>query len=103
MAYSHQYVAHLTAGTKIFAGLYILAHGLINLFLVWGLVKQKPTAYLVAVGVLLAFIFYQVFRIAFHHSLLLATLTVFDALFVVLIMHEYNRLIKKLGLKALTE
>ena len=101
VAYSHQYISHLTTGTRIFAGLYILSHGIINLFLVWGLVKQKPAAYLIAVGVLVSFMFYQILRIALHFSPLLIVLTIFDAFFVVLIWHEYKGLVKKLGIKAL--
>jgi uncharacterized membrane protein len=96
LVYAHQYLNHLTAGTKNFAGLYILAHGIINLFLVLGLIKEKTWAYLVAVGVLCSFMFYQIFRIAINHSLLLSLLTIFDALFVIVIWHEYNYLTRKL-------
>lgn len=96
LAYSHQYLQHLTAATKDFAGLYILAHGLINLFLVLGLIKEKTWAYLVAIGVLISFMMYQLFRIAMNHSVPLSVLTVFDAFFVVIIWHEYNYLTRKL-------
>jgi uncharacterized membrane protein len=58
LAYPYQYLQHLTTGVKIFAGLYILAHGLINLLLVLGLIKEKLWAYLVAVGVLGSFMLY---------------------------------------------
>jgi len=95
--YAHQYLNHLTMGTKDFAGLYILSHGIINLVLVTGLIKEKTWAYLVAIGVLISFMTYQLFRIALNHSLLLSVLTVFDAFFVVIIWHEYNYLTKKLA------
>jgi uncharacterized membrane protein len=96
LAYAHQYLQHLTAGTKDFAGLYILAHGIINLLLVLGLIKEKTWAYLVAIGVLCSFMLYQIFRIAMNHSLLLSALTIFDAFFVIIIWHEYNYLTRKL-------
>jgi len=97
LVYAHQYLNHLTAATKNFAGLYILAHGIINLLLVLGLVKEKTWAYLVAIGVLASFMFYQIFRIAVNHSLLLSVLTVFDVLFVIVIWHEYNYLTRRLA------
>jgi uncharacterized membrane protein len=97
LAYAHQYLNHLTAGTKDFAGLYILAHGIINLLLVLGLIKEKTWAYLVAIGVLCSFMLYQIFRIALDHSLLLSALTIFDAVFVIIIWHEYNYLTRKLA------
>ncbi len=97
LVYAHQYLNHLTVGIKNFAGLYILAHGIINLLLVLGLVKEKTWAYLVAIGVLCSFMLYQIFRIAVNHSLLLSLLTIFDALFVIVIWHEYNYLTRKLG------
>jgi uncharacterized membrane protein len=96
ISYSHQYIQHLTAGTKDFAGLYILAHGLINLLLVLGLIKEKTAAYLVGIGVLLSFMLYQIYRASYTHSLALVLLTIFDCFFVVLIWHEYNYLTRKL-------
>ena len=97
LAYPYQYLQHLTTGVKIFAGLYILAHGLINLLLVLGLIKEKLWAYLVAVGVLGSFMLYQLYRIAYTQSVLLEILTVLDALFVIVIWHEYKYQIKRLG------
>jgi uncharacterized membrane protein len=97
LIYAHQYLQHLTSGTKVFAGLYILSHGLINLVLVAGLIKEKTWAYLVAIGVLISFMTYQIFRVAMNHSLPLAVLTIFDAFFVVIIWHEYNYLTSKLA------
>lgn len=96
LAYAHQYLHNIKSGTQIFAGLYILAHGLINLVLVAGLIKEKTWAYLVAIGVLISFMTYQLFRVAVTHSLPLAALTIFYAFFVVIIWHEYNYLTQKL-------
>jgi len=96
LAYAHQYMHTITSSTKVFAGLYILSHGLINLVLAAGLIKEKTWAYLVAIGVLISFMSYQLFKVAVNHSAPLAALTVFDAFFVIIIWHEYNYLARKL-------
>ncbi len=97
--FAYQYIHRLNTSTKDFAGLYILAHGLINLFLVLGLIREKAWAYLIAIGVLGSFMLYQVFRIAMHpfSSPLLVVLTIFDTFFIVLIIHEYRYLTRKLA------
>ncbi len=95
-SYANQFLSHLTAATKDFAGFYILAHGLINLFLVLGLLKEKAWAYLVAIGVLSSFMLYQIFTIALRPSIFLEVLTAFDVFFVFLIWHEYKHLSGKL-------
>ncbi|MDR3643326.1 MAG: DUF2127 domain-containing protein [Candidatus Doudnabacteria bacterium] len=97
LAYPYQYMQHLTPGIKVFAGLYILAHGLINLLLVMGLIKEKLWAYLVAIGVLSSFMLYQLYRIAYTQSPLLEALTVLDAFFVIVLWHEYKYQVKRLG------
>jgi uncharacterized membrane protein len=96
LAYVHQYMHNINSATQIFAGLYILSHGLINLVLVAGLIKEKTWAYLIAIGVLISFMSYQLFKVAVNHSLPLAVLTVFDPFFVIIIWHEYNYLTRKL-------
>ena len=95
--YAYDFLEHLTTGTKIFAGLYILLHGVINLVLALGLIKEKLWAYLVAIGVLVSFMLYQISRIAFNHSIFLTVLTCLDALFVVVIWHEYRYQVKRLS------
>jgi len=96
--YANEYLRHLTTGTKNFAGFYILAHGLLNVILIVGLWKQKAAAYLLAIGVITSFILFQIYRIALHRSLFLEILTVFDALFITLVYHEYKVLVKKQAL-----
>lgn len=94
--YAHQYIAHITSGTRIFAGLYLLSRAIINLLLVVGMVKKKTQAYLIAIGVISVFMLYQLLRIAHTRSLALSALTVFDAFFILLIWHEYKYLSGKL-------
>ena len=83
----------LSNGAKEFAALYILFHGILNIFLAIGLYREKPWAYPVAVGFNSVVIGYQIYRVAYHHSLVLAALTVFDIFFVWLIWHEYRYMV----------
>lgn len=81
---------NLSSDVKTFAAVYLLAHGLLNIFLAIQLYRDKHWAYLVTIGVMLLFMVYQIYRIAVHHSIFLAALTVIDALFIVLAWHEYK-------------
>lgn len=75
--------------TQVFAALYILAHGLLNVFLAIQLYRDRHWAYLVAIGTMLVFMSYQIYRISIHHSLILTAITIFDAFFIILAWHEY--------------
>jgi len=85
-----QAMQNLSTGTKRFAAIYILLHGLLNIFLAIQLYRNKLWAYLVAINVIIVLIFYQIYRIALHHSLFLTVITIFDALFIILTWHEYQ-------------
>ncbi len=84
----------LSLGTTIFAGLYLLSHGVIKIILVAALLKNKLWAYPWSLGVLGVFILYQVYRFTLTHSLGLVALTVFDLVVMWLIWKEY-RIVKK--------
>ncbi len=77
-------------GTKIFVGLYILIHGITNIFLAIQLYRNRLWAYLVTIVVMAIFMLYQVHRIFLYHSVLLSIVTVYDALFAILTWHEYR-------------
>jgi uncharacterized membrane protein len=84
------FFAHFIAGARLFPELYLISHGLIKFFLVWGLLRNKLWAYPASIAVLTAFIFYQVYRYTFTHAISLVLLTVFDAVIVALTWHEYG-------------
>jgi uncharacterized membrane protein len=63
---------------QLFAVVYLLAHGTIKLLLAFALIKRYYRLYPYAIGFLIAFAGYQIYLIAFNHSLLLGILTVFD-------------------------
>ena len=90
-----RFLENLSHGTQVFIGVYILIHGLLNLFLAISLSRDKIWAYLVTISVMVILMFYQVHRIILHHSITLTIITLFDILFIILTWHEYNR--KKYG------
>lgn len=82
---------NLSLGTQHFAGLYLLAHGLIKVGLVAGLLRGLHGSYPIALLFLTAFIAYQIYRLSHALSLSLGLLTVIDIAIVVLIWHEWRR------------
>ena len=56
-------VHHFSADTALFAGAYLVIHGLIKIFLVAGLLRGKLWAYPTSLWFLAAFIVYQCYRV----------------------------------------
>ena len=83
-------VQHFSADTALFAGAYLVIHGLIKLFLVASLLQGKLWAYAAALSFLVAFIIYQCYRYAYTHSIWLILLTIVDLIVAFLIWHEYQ-------------
>jgi uncharacterized membrane protein len=79
-----------SVGEQHFAALYLASHGVVKLALVVGLVRDARWAYPASLAVLGLFIFYQLYRMTFAPSLLLAGLTIFDLVVVWLIWHEWE-------------
>ncbi len=84
-------VSHLSADTKIFASAYLLGHGAVKVFLVWGgLLRRRMWAFPTALAVIGAFVAYQAYRLIHRFSLGLAILTAVDVLVWLLILREYR-------------
>jgi uncharacterized membrane protein len=83
-------VQHFSESTKYFASIYLIIHGLIKIFLVAGLLRNKLWAYPLSLWFLGAFIFYQGYRFTHTHSIWLVLLTVFDLVVAFLIWREYQ-------------
>jgi uncharacterized membrane protein len=81
----------LTGSAVVYAALYLLAHGAVKVVLVAALLKNRLWAYPWMIGVLLAFIAYQLYQFAVSPTAGLVVLTVFDAVIVLLTWHEYGR------------
>ena len=79
-----------TVSSQRFYAFYLLSHGIVKLFLVWGLLRGKLWAYPLSLVVLGLFIVYQLYRFSYTHSVGLFALTVFDAIVMGLIWHEYQ-------------
>src|SRR5690349_979128 len=83
--------AHLHHGTTLFGAIYLLSHGIAKVVLVALVLRDKLWAYPWLIGLLLAFIAYQLYQItAVHFSAGLTALTVFDAFLVWLTWREYR-------------
>jgi uncharacterized membrane protein len=85
---------NFTISTQHFYAFYLLSHGLIKVFLVVGLLRNKLWAYPVSLVVLGLFIVYQLYRFSYTHGVGLIVLTVFDVVVIGLIWHEY-RLVRR--------
>lgn len=99
LIFLNNYLQHLSTNTKIFAAIYILVHGLLNIFLSIQLYREKIWAYQTTLLVMVLFVIYQVYRISVRHSVLLTILTLIDCLFIALLWHEYNYKLKTATLK----
>jgi len=87
---ARQAVAQLSLGTKVFGGVYLIAHGLAKLILVVGLLRGHRWAYPIAIGFLGLFIAYQLYRLSYQFSVGLLLLTLFDVVIVGLTWREYR-------------
>ena len=87
----------LSSGTKTFIALYILFHGVLNIFLAIQLYRDRHWSYFVAIGAMSTFVLYQIYRISVFHSPILVAVTIFDIGFIALTWHEYryHREVKK--------
>jgi uncharacterized membrane protein len=83
---------HLTGSSLIFGAAYLLSHGLVKIFLVFMVLRDKLWAYIALIAVTAIFVVYQIYRltlIKFSVSLLL--LSLFDLLIIYLTQKEYRR------------
>jgi uncharacterized membrane protein len=91
--YAMHFARHLSVGTEHFAAYYLLAHGVVKVFLVIALLKRKLWAYPIAATIFAAFIAYLLYRyILITHSFWLIVLSGFDAIVIYLIWTEFNAL-----------
>lgn len=82
----------LTAGTLNFAAIYLLAHGVIKLWLIIGLLRRRLWYYPVAIVVFGLFIVYQLYQYSHTHSIWLLLITALDLIVIGLTWHEYKYL-----------
>jgi uncharacterized membrane protein len=78
------------ASMRGFGTIYLLGHGVIKLLLVWALLKRVYWAYPVGIGVLLAFIGFEVYRYTNTHSVSLLVFAGLDVVITLLVAREYR-------------
>lgn len=83
-------VQHLSVDTQKFAAIYLLGHGLIKLWLIVGLLRERLWYFPVSIVVFGLFIGYQVYRFTFTHSVWLLLITALDIAIIALTWHEYR-------------
>ena len=83
-------VAQLSPNAHLFGSVYLIAHGLIKIGIVAGVLRGHRWAFPTALGFLGLFIVYQLYRLSYAYSPGLLLLTVFDVLMVGLTWREYT-------------
>lgn len=93
--YAQSHLMHVPPGSRVFVGVYLLFHGLVNAFLSYNLYRSRLWAYPISIALTSAFFVYQVYRLAHTHSLLLLVISALDIAFIILTWHEYKRQLHK--------
>ena len=90
-----QFAQHYLISIKIFFACYLLFHGIVKLFLVYGLLKEALTFYPFAIGIFLLLLAYEFYLCFSLFSVWKLALCLFDTVFIALIIYEYRVLSKK--------
>ena len=77
-------------GSKTFGAIFLLSHGILKVFLVYNLLRERLWVFPVAMGVMEAFILYQLYRVHAHHSFGLLVLTALDLFVLLFVWKEYQ-------------
>jgi len=88
-------VEHLSTHNKLFAGTYLIVHGLIKVLLVAGLLSQRLWSYPLSLWFMAAFIIYQTYRFFVTGSVWMMALTIVDLIVALLIWREYRAVLKR--------
>ncbi len=87
LAMAHQYVPSV----QVFIGIYLLAHGILKLFLIYNLLKNRIWSYPAAIIIFSMFALYQIYKYIQSPHIGLILLTILDALVIVLTYLEWRR------------
>ncbi|MDE2181530.1 MAG: DUF2127 domain-containing protein [Alphaproteobacteria bacterium] len=94
-----QAAQRLSLGTQHFLAVYLLGHGLIKLWVIAGLLRERLWYYPVSLVVFGLFIAYQLDRYAGTHSPWLLVVTALDLVVIALTWHEYRYLKRQIPAK----
>jgi uncharacterized membrane protein len=78
--------------TQYFTAFYLFSHGVVKLFLIAGLLRERLWYYPLAMIVFAFFIMYQLYRFSFTHSVWLFVITILDMVVIWLTWREYKYL-----------
>lgn len=82
---------NLSTSTTVFAAVYLLGHGVVKLFLVWAVLRDRLWAFPLMMAFLLGFIGYQGYEMTVAFSWGLLLLTVFDVFVLWLTAIEFRK------------
>lgn len=90
--YLFQSAQNFSVSTRNFTAVYLLTHGVVKLWLIIGLLRQRLWYYPVAIAIFGLFIVYQLYRFSLTHSIWLVLITAVDLFVIALTWHEYRYL-----------
>jgi len=82
--------ASLSYKIQVILAVYLLTHGIIKFCLLYGLWKEKLHFYPMSALVFSIFFVYQMHRYYLNHTTWLLILSIFDIVYIWLILHEYK-------------
>ncbi len=84
--------------TRTFAGVILIVHGAVKIFLVAALLRNKLWAYPASIIIFGGFVLYQSYQLSRGSSLFLWIVTIVDIAVIGLIIHEYRYIRKRAAL-----
>lgn len=84
------FILSMSSKIQTIGAFYFFSHGLVKLFLVWGLWKAKLWAYPVAIAFLGLFSVYQIYELSLHYSTILFAFLIFNTIVMFLVWKEYR-------------
>ena len=88
--YLYTSAQHFSVSTRNFTAAYLLSHGVVKLWLIVGLLRERLWYYPLAIGVFGLFVVYQLYRFSLSHSPWLILITLVDLVVIALTWHEYR-------------
>ena len=88
--YLVNWAQHLSLNAQRFIGFYLLVHGAVKLWLIFGLLRERLWYYPAALAVFGLFVIYQIYRFSFTYSFWLVLITIVDIMVIGLTWHEYK-------------
>jgi len=95
--YLYTSALHFSVSTRNFTAFYLLSHGVVKLWLIVGLLREKHWYFPLAIGVFGLFILYQLYRFNLSHSPWLIVITLVDLVVIALTWQEYRYVRRSAG------